>query len=198
MLFIVMRQPLEDGMVTIARAALSVTFPSRFMLAAALNPCPCGYFGDPTRECQCTAPIMQRYVSKISGPLLDHIDIHIEVPAVKYKELRAPSSSEDSAAVRARVIAARQRQSERFKGEKKTYCNAQTASKLIRKFCAISRDGEKLLENAVTRLGLSARAHDRMLKVARTIADLEASPDIQSKHLSEAIQYRTLDRSYWS
>jgi magnesium chelatase family protein len=194
----VMRQPLEDGMVTIARAAVSVTFPSRFMLAAAMNPCPCGYFGDPTRECHCTAPMIQRYVSKISGPLLDRIDIHIEVPAVKYKELRTPSSSEDSATVRARVIAARQCQTGRFKGEKKTYCNAQMASKLIRKFCAISQDGEKLLENAVTRLGLSARAHDRILKVARTIADLEASPDIQSKHLSEAIQYRTLDRSYWS
>ena len=173
----VMRQPLEDGSVTIARAAISVTFPSRFMLAAAMNPCPCGYFGDPTRECHCTAPMIQRYVSKISGPLLDRIDIHIEVPVVKYKELRAPSSSEDSAAVRSRVIAARQRQAERFKSEKKTYCNAQMASKLIRKCCAISPDGEKLLEN---------------------IADLEAAPDIQSKHLSEAIQYRTLDRSYWS
>jgi magnesium chelatase family protein len=194
----VMRQPLEDGMVTIARAAVSVTFPSRFMLAAAMNPCPCGYFGDPTRECHCTPPMIQRYVSKISGPLLDRIDIHIEVPAVKYKELRAPSSSEDSASVRARVIAARQRQSQRFMTEKKTFCNAQMASKLIRKCCAISQEGEKLLENAVTRLGLSARAHDRILKVARTIADLEAAPDIQAKHLSEAIQYRTLDRSYWS
>jgi len=194
----VMRQPLEDGMVTIARAAVSVTFPSRFMLAAAMNPCPCGYFGDPTRECHCTAPMIQRYVSKISGPLLDRIDIHIEVPAVKYKELRTPSSSEDSAVVRARVIAARQRQAERFKSEKKTYCNAQMASKLIRKCCAILQEGEKLLENAVTRLGLSARAHDRILKVARTIADLEAIPDIQAKHLSEAIPYRTLDRSYWS
>jgi magnesium chelatase family protein len=194
----VLRQPLEDGMVTIARAAVSVTFPSRFMLAGAMNPCPCGYFGDPTRECHCTAPMIQRYVSKISGPLLDRIDIHIEVPAVKYKELRSPSSSEDSSAVRERVIAARAKQADRFKGEKKTYCNAQMASKLIRKCCAISQEGEKLLENAVTRLGLSARAHDRILKVARTIADLEASLDIQPKHLSEAIQYRTLDRSYWA
>jgi len=194
----VMRQPLEDGMVTIARAAVSVTFPSRFMLAAAMNPCPCGYFGDPTRECHCTAPMIQRYVSKISGPLLDRIDIHIEVPAVKYKELRTPSSSEDSAAIRGRVIGARNRQGERFKTEKKTYCNAQMAAKLIRKHCAISEEGEKLLENAVTRLGLSARAHDRILKVARTIADLEAASAIQAKHLSEAIQYRTLDRSYWA
>jgi magnesium chelatase family protein len=133
-----------------------------------------------------------------SGPLLDRIDIHIEVPAVKYKELRAPSSSEDSAAVRGRVIAARNRQIERFKGEKKMYCNAQMSPKLLRKHCAITADGEKLLANAVTRLGLSARAHDRILKVARTIADLEAAPGIEAKHLSEAIQYRTLDRSYWS
>jgi magnesium chelatase family protein len=194
----VMRQPLEDGSVTIARAAVSVTFPSRFMLAAAMNPCPCGYFGDPTRECHCTPPMIQRYVSKISGPLLDRIDIHIEVPAVKYKELRAPSSSEDSAAVRGRVIAAQGRQLERFKGEKKTYCNAQMAPKMIRKHCAISADGEKLLENAVVKLGLSARAHDRILKVSRTIADLDGAENIQAKHLSEAIQYRTLDRSYWS
>ena len=142
--------------------------------------------------------MIQRYVSKISGPLLDRIDIHIEVPAVKYEELRAPSSSEDSAAVRGRVIAAQERQLRRFKEEKKTYCNAQMAPKLIRKYCAISPEGEKPLENAVTRLGLSARAHDRILKVARTIADLDASENIQSKHLSEAIQYRTLDRSYWS
>jgi len=194
----VMRQPLEDGSVTIARAAISVTFPSRFMLAAAMNPCPCGYFGDPTRECHCTPPMIQRYVSKISGPLLDRIDIHIEVPAVKYKELRAPASSEDSATVRARVIAAGVRQLERFKGEKKTYCNAQMAPKMIRKHCAISPEGEKLLEHAVTKLGLSARAHDRILKVSRTIADLDGAANIEAKHLSEAIQYRTLDRSYWS
>jgi magnesium chelatase family protein len=194
----VMRQPLEDGTVTISRAAISVTFPSRFMLAAAMNPCPCGYFGDPTRECHCTPPMIQRYVAKISGPLLDRIDIHIEVPAVKYKELRAPASSEDSAAVRARVVAARDRQLARYVGEKKTFCNAQMLPKMVRKHCAISPDGEKLLENAITRLGLSARAHDRILKVARTIADLEGSPGIEPKHVSEAIQYRTLDRSYWA
>jgi magnesium chelatase family protein len=194
----VMRQPLEDGSVTIARAAVSVTFPARFMLAAAINPCPCGYFGDPTRECHCTPPMIQRYVSKISGPLLDRIDIQIEVPAVKYKELRAPTLSEDSAAVRQRVIAARQRQVERYRNEKKTYANAQMMPKMLRKFCGISADGEKLLENAITRLGLSARAHDRILKVARTIADLEGVESIEPKHLSEAIQYRTLDRSYWA
>jgi len=194
----VLRQPLEDGNVTISRAAISVTFPSRFMLAAAMNPCPCGYFGDPTRECHCTPPMIQRYVSKISGPLLDRIDIHIEVPAVKYKELRAPSAAEESIAVRRRVLEARQRQLERFKGDKKIYANAQMMPKLIRKYCAIAADGEKLLENAITRLGLSARAHDRILKVARTIADLDGAASIESKHLSEAIQYRTLDRSYWA
>ncbi len=194
----VMRQPLEDGTVTISRAAISVTFPSRFMLAAAMNPCPCGYFGDPTRECHCTPPMIQRYVAKISGPLLDRIDIHIEVPAVKYKELRAPASSEDSLAVRARVVTARERQLTRYAGEKKTFANAQMLPKMVRKHCGISGDGEKLLENAITRLGLSARAHDRILKVARTIADLEGATGIEPKHVSEAIQYRTLDRSYWA
>jgi magnesium chelatase family protein len=179
--------------VTISRAAVSVTFPSRFMLAAAMNPGPCGYFGDPTRECHCTPPMIQRYVSKISGPPLDRIDIHIEVPAVKYKELRAPSSAEDSASVRQRVIEARNRQLERFQGEEKTYANAQMMPTMIRKHCAISPEGEKLPENAITRLGLSARAHDGILKVARTIADLDGGGSIEPRHLSEAIQYRTLD-----
>jgi magnesium chelatase family protein len=168
------------------------------MLAAAMNPCPCGYFGDPTRECHCTPPMIQRYVSEISGPLLDRIDIHIEVSAVKYKELRMPALAEDSEAVRARVVAARNRQLERYRGEQKTYSNAQMLPKMLRKHCGITADGEKLLENAITRLGLSARAHDRILKVARTIADLEAAENIAPTHLSEAIQYRTLDRSYWA
>jgi magnesium chelatase family protein len=194
----VLRQPLEEGAVTIARAALSVTFPARFMLSSAMNPCPCGFFGDPTRECHCTPAQIQRYVSKISGPLLDRIDIHIEVPAVKYKELRGEPSAEDSAAVRERVVRARLRQLERFTGEKHVYANAQMPPKLIRRHCAISDQGEKLLETAVTRLGLSARAHDRILKVARTIADLDASDSIEPRHLSESIQYRTLDRTYWS
>jgi magnesium chelatase family protein len=194
----VMRQPLEDGCVTIARAALSVMFPARFMLAAAMNPCPCGFFGDPTRECHCSPAQIQRYVSKISGPLLDRIDIHIEVPAVKYKELRSNEEIEPSAAIRERVLKARQIQVDRYRGEKKVYANAQMPPKLIRKFCAISADGEKLLETAIQRLGLSARAHDRILKVSRTIADIEASPSIEPKHLSEAIQYRTLDRTYWA
>ena len=194
----VLRQPLEDGCVTIARAALSISFPSRFMLAAAMNPCPCGFFGDPTRDCHCTPTQIQRYVSKISGPLLDRIDIHIEVPAVKYKELRGDAQIESSGCVRERVMRARSMQLERYKGERKLYANAQMPPKLIRKHCAISADGEKLLETAIQRLGLSARAHDRILKVSRTIADLEGKASIEPKHLSEAIQYRTLDRTYWA
>jgi len=193
----VMRQPLEDGEVTIARATVSLTFPARLVLVAAMNPCPCGFFNDPTRECRCTPPIIQRYVSKISGPLLDRIDIHIDVPAVRYKELRGPAPGESSSDVRARVAAARQRQLERFQGEK-FYANAQMASRLIRKYCQIDAESEKLLETAITRLGLSARAHDRILKVARTIADLEGAERISAKHLSEAVQYRTLDRTYWT
>jgi len=168
------------------------------MLAAAMNPCPCGFFGDPTRQCHCSPPQIQRYVSKISGPLIDRIDIHIEVPAVKYKELRGNGTSEDSSAVRERVLRARERQSERYAGERKVFSNAQMPPKLIRKYCAISEEGEKMLENAIGRLGLSARAHDRILKVARTIADLDASENLETRHLGEAIQYRTLDRTYWA
>jgi magnesium chelatase family protein len=194
----VMRQPLEDGCVTIARAALSVNFPSRFMLAAAMNPCPCGFFGDPTRNCTCSPPQIQRYVAKISGPLLDRIDIHIEVPAVKYKELRGSEEVESSERVRERVVRARALQIERFRSEKMVYANAQMPPKLIRKHCAISAEGEALLENAIARLGLSARAHDRVLKVSRTIADLEGAESVDPRHLREAIQYRTLDRTYWS
>src|SRR5579863_2718267 len=188
----VLRQPLEDGTVTIARAAMSLTFPARFMLAAAMNPCPCGFFNDPSRECTCTPPMIQRYVSKISGPLLDRIDIHIDMPAVKYRELRDDSGGETSTQIRERVMKARDRQLERYQGEK-IYSNAQMSSRQIRKYCNISADCERLLENAMTRLGLSARAHDRILKVSRTIADLDAAEDISSAHVSEAIQYRSLD-----
>jgi len=193
----VLRQPVEDGTVTISRAAMSLTFPSRFMLAAAMNPCPCGFFNDPSRECTCTPPMIQRYVSKISGPLLDRIDIHIDMPAVRYQELRQDSGGEGSEVIRERVVQARERQLARFQGEK-IYSNAQMSSRQIRKYCNISVDCERLLESAMTRLGLSARAHDRILKVSRTIADLEGSESIGTPHVSEAIQYRSLDRSYWA
>ena len=196
----VMRQPLEDGHVTIARAAMSLSFPARFMLAAAMNPCPCGYFNDLTRgTCICSPPMIQRYVSKVSGPLLDRIDIHIEVPAVKYKELRAGQAAEGSAQIRDRVLAARERQSNRFaqQGER-IYANAQMSTRQIRAYCELSSDAEKLLERAMAQQGLSARAHDRILKVSRTIADLEGAAGVEVKHLAEAIQYRTLDRTYWA
>ena len=193
----VLRQPLEDGNVTIARAAMTLTFPARVMLAAAMNPCPCGFFNDPSRECTCTPPIIQRYVSKISGPLLDRIDIHIDMPAVRFQELRQEAGGETSDAIRARVVKARERQLERFQGEK-IYCNAQMSSRQLRKYCNIAADSERLLESAMSRLGLSARAHDRILKVSRTIADLEGAEDISTTHISEAIQYRSLDRSYWT
>ncbi len=193
----VMRQPLEDGTVTIARAAMSLSFPARFMLAAAMNPCPCGYFNDKSRECSCTPPMMQRYISKISGPLLDRIDIHIEVPAVQYRELRAAPAIEGSTEIRARVLAARQKQHERFTADH-VYTNAQMSTRLIRTYCELSADAERLLERAMQQQGLSARAHDRILKVARTIADLDAQPSITVGHIAEAIQYRTLDRSFWS
>ncbi len=193
----VLRQPLEDGFVTIARATTSVTYPGRFMLAAAMNPCPCGYYTDPGHECTCTPGMIQRYVSKVSGPLLDRIDIHIEVPALRYQELASKKPGEPSTVIRGRVNTARERQSERFIGSKRLFCNAHMGSRDIRKYCQITSDAEELLKNAITKFGLSARAYDRILKVARTIADLEAQEDILSYHLSEAIQYRALDRKYW-
>lgn len=195
----VMRQPLEDGTVSIARAAMSLTFPARFMLAAAMNPCPCGFFNDRQRECHCTQPMIQRYLSRISGPLLDRIDIHIDVPAVNYKELRAGAAPEGSAQIRQRVIRAREVQLNRFAAAgERSYCNAQMSTKQIRTYCELSTDCEHLLERAMTQQGLSARAHDRILKVARTIADLEGVPMLEPKHIAEAIQYRTLDRTYWA
>ena len=182
---------------TIARAAMTLSFPATFMLAAAMNPCPCGYFNDPTHECSCTPPLIQRYVSKISGPLLDRIDIHIDVPAVKYRELRSGETVESSADIRARVEPARRAQQERYRGDK-TFANAQMTPRLIRKHCRLDTASEQMLETAMSRMGLSARAHDRILKVARTIADLEGSPEIASKHIAESIQYRSLDRTYWA
>ncbi len=178
---------------------MSLTFPARFMLAAAMNPCACGYFGDRTRECHCTTAMIQRYVSKISGPLLDRIDIHIDVPAVNYKELRgSDGNAESSAQIRDRVVRARQIQLNRFAtaGEK-IYGNAQMTTRQIRTYCELGTESERLLERAMQQQGLSARAHDRILKVARTIADLEGALQLESKHIAEAIQYRTLDRTYW-
>jgi magnesium chelatase family protein len=195
----VMRQPLEDGNVTIARAAMSLTFPARFMLVAAMNPCPCGYFNDRTRECHCTPMIIQRYISKISGPLLDRIDIHIDVPAVNYRELRGTVLPESSGDIRARVLRAREIQLDRFaKGAERIYANAQMGSREIRKYCELGTESEHLLERAMVKQGLTARAHDRILKVSRTIADLVGVDSIEPGHLAEAIQYRTLDRTFWA
>ncbi len=187
-----LRQPLEDGSVTIARAAMTLHFPSSFMLVAAMNPCPCGFYGDTTRECRCTPGIIQRYLGKISGPLLDRIDIHIEVPAVPYKELRGNEAGEPSSEIRRRVEEARRIQQARG------YDNARMPTRVIRKQCVLDASGERTLEMAVRRMGLSARAHDRMLKVARTIADLDHSDSVSAKHVAEAVQYRSLDRNYWT
>lgn len=195
----VMRQPLEDGTVTIARAAMSLSFPARFMLVAAMNPCPCGYFNDRSRECHCTPMIIQRYISKISGPLLDRIDIHIDVPAVNYRELRGGNAPETSGDIRRRVIVARERQLDRFaRAKERIYSNAQMGSREIRKYCELGTDAEHLLERAMVKQGLSARAHDRILKVSRTIADLSGAECIEAGHIAEAIQYRTLDRTFWA
>ena len=187
-----LRQPIEDGNITIARCALSLTFPSSFMFVAAMNPCPCGYFGDPNRECRCTPPMIQRYVSKISGPLLDRIDIHVEVPPVKYRELRSSEATECSGRIRERVERARKVQLDRG------FPNARMPSNKIRELCGLDEPGEQTLETAVQRMGLSARAHDRILKVARTICDLEGATEIRVQHLAEAVQYRSLDRTYWA
>lgn len=193
----VLRQPIEDGVVTIARASTSLTYPAKFMLAAAMNPCPCGFYGDPQRECTCTPFQVQKYRAKISGPLLDRIDMHIEVPPVKYQELAGDLGGESSLTIRSRVQKARDIQKERFKKFKSVYCNAHMEAKYIRKYCILEREAEKLLKDAIERLGLSGRAYDRILKVSRTIADLEANEKIASHYVAEAIQYRSLDRNLW-
>ncbi|MCX6997897.1 MAG: YifB family Mg chelatase-like AAA ATPase [Kiritimatiellaeota bacterium] len=193
----VLRQPLEDGVVTVARVAATITFPCQFMLVAAMNPCPCGYYSDPKHECRCTPQQIRRYRNRISGPLLDRIDIHIEVPAVRYQDLVSVEKGESSAVIRERVIRARQIQQERFKGSARVHCNATMRSRDIHKYCALGPEAQEMLKMAITELNFSARAYDRILKVARTIADLAGAEQIETAHVAEAIQYRSLDRQYW-
>jgi magnesium chelatase family protein len=190
----VLRQPMEDGVVTLSRAAISLTYPARFMLAAAMNPCPCGHHGDPAHACRCDAQAIERYLSRVSGPLLDRIDIHLHVPAVAYRELAGLQQEEPSAAIRDRVEAARQRQRERFRDRPGVHANAHMAPRDLRLCCQLGERSEQLLKLAMGRLGLSARAYHRIIKIARTIADLAGEADIQPTHVAEAIQYRTLDR----
>jgi len=194
----VLRQPLEDSKVTISRSKLSLEFPANVMLASAMNPCPCGFFTDPNKECTCNTGMIQKYMSKISGPLLDRIDIHIEVPAVKYKDLSSVEKGERSADIRNRVIRSRKKQIKRFKNDKHIFNHSDMGSKEIREYCILDKTGSNLLKMAMTKLGLSARAYDRILKVSRTIADLENSENILPNHLSESIQYRSLDRELWN
>jgi len=190
----VLRQPLEDGVVALSRAAISLSYPARFMLAAAMNPCPCGYLGDPAHECRCGPIAVERYMSRVSGPLLDRIDIHLHVPAVAWRDLTSDQAAESSAAVRARVERARQVQRERFREEPGVFANAHMPPRALRRYCRGSAPVEALLKAAVTRLGLSARAYHRILKIARTIADLDGATELEPVHVSEAIHYRSLDR----
>lgn len=193
----VLRQPLEDRVVTISRALNSTTFPAAFMLVAALNPCPCGYRTDPRRACNCTPPQIERYMGKISGPLLDRIDIHVEVPAAEFRELASAAPGISSATIREQVLEARERQRHRFSGLGILY-NSQMSSRQLREFCKIGGASVDLLRTSVNELGLSARAHDKVLRMARTIADLAQSPKIEVEHLGEAIHYRQLDRQIWT
>lgn len=196
----VLRQPLEDRHVTVARTKTTVDYPASFMLVAAMNPCPCGHYGEnnPAHPCTCTPAQIHRYLSKISGPLLDRIDIQCEIEAVPYDQLRDTTPGESSAVMRERVLKARAIQNERFKGKKRVHCNAQMNSQMVRQYCALDAECDRLLELTMTKLGLSARAYDRILKVSRTIADIEGCQNIQKKHLLEAISYRSLDRSTWA
>lgn len=193
----VLRQPMEDGVVTISRVNATLTYPSSSMVIAAMNPCKCGYFGDSTRKCTCTEQQIRQYLGRISGPLLDRIDLHIEVPAVKYQDLTDKKATEASAEIRKRVEAARKIQEDRFRNEKNVYCNAQMTSRMVEKFCTLGTEESKLLKDAFQKLGLSARAHNRILKVSRTIADLKGCSGIKKEHLAQAIFYRSLDRKYW-
>ncbi|HUO58795.1 MAG TPA: YifB family Mg chelatase-like AAA ATPase [bacterium] len=192
----VLRQPLEDGLVTISRVQSSLTFPAQFMLAAAMNPCPCGYYTDPSKECTCTPHQIQKYLSRISGPLLDRIDLHIEVPALKWKEISGTEPAESSAAIRERVCRAREIQRKRLT-EEGIHNNAQMGTNQLRKYCALDGPSQSLLRDAMEKFGLSARAYDRILKVARTIADLDGEENLKPSFIAEAIQYRNLDRSVW-
>ncbi len=194
----VMRQPLEDRVISISRAKSNVEYPASFMLVASMNPCPCGYYNHPEKECVCASGIVQKYLNRISGPLLDRIDIHIEVVPVPFRELSEQREAEKSELVRERVSNARQLQEERYRDVPGIYSNAQMSSKLLRKYCRIDNAGQSLLKNAMEKLGLSARAYDRILKVSRTIADLDNSASIEAHHLAEAIQYRSLDRENWA
>lgn len=193
----VLRQPIEDGQITISRAGQNCTYPCTIMVAAAMNPCPCGYFGDPTHACTCSQNRIRNYLGRISGPLLDRFDIHVEVPPVPFEELRCKEQSEGSAAIKRRVDAARAVQHERFKGSKTT-CNAKINAAEFERFCLIDKEAEQTLKQAFEALGLTARAYDRVLKVSRTIADLDQSEIIRADHVLEAVQYRNLDRKYWN
>ncbi len=194
----VLRQPLEDRVVTVSRARFSIEYPASFMLVASMNPCPCGYYNHPEKDCVCAPGIVQKYLNKISGPLLDRIDIHIEVTPVPFRELAELKSSEKSSDIRVRVMKARETQEQRYKDMKGIYCNAQMSSKVLREVCLIDNAGSTLLKTAMEKLDLSARAYDRILKVSRTIADLDGSEDILPEHLAEAIHYRSLDRETWA
>ncbi len=193
----VMRQPLEDRIITISRAKFTVEYPCNFMLIASMNPCPCGFFNHPTKSCSCTAPVVEKYLNKISGPLMDRIDIHIEVTPVNFEELSTKRKMESSDIIRKRVIEARNKQVERYKELKGIYSNAMLSGKLIHEYCQLDSVSEKLLKTAMEKLDLSARAYDRILKVSRTIADLAGCENIKVEHVAEAIHYRNLDRSYW-
>ncbi|MPQ45550.1 hypothetical protein GCQ56_00900 [Marinifilum sp. N1E240] len=193
----VMRQPLEDRTITISRAKFTVEYPASTMLISSMNPCPCGYYNHPDKDCLCGPGMVQKYLSKISGPLLDRIDIHIEVVPVSFDKISDTRLSEKSEVIRQRVETAREAQIERFKEEEGMHCNAQMSSKLLRKHCQPDEAGNQLLKTAMEKVGLSARAYDRILKVSRTIADLAGSENIESDHLAEAIQYRSLDRDGW-
>ncbi len=194
----VMRQPMEERRVTISRAKVAVDFPASFMLMASMNPCPCGFYNHPERECSCPPGTVQKYLNKISGPLLDRIDLHVEVTPVAFSELSSAKQQENSASIRDRVIAAREKQADRYKDNPGIYCNAQISSKMLKEICVINTAGANLLKIAMEKLNLSARAYDRIIKVSRTIADLSASDEIKPEHLAEAIQYRSLDREGWA